>query len=95
MIIAEINGGLGNQLFQYANGLAIAKKTNQELMLDLSMFRYGCGREYQLDKLKIEPYRAKVYYTKRVDNKYIRVLIKGTQEIIKRIRMIGFSTIND
>ena len=69
MIIAEINGGLGNQLFQYANGLAIAKKTNQELILDLSMFSYGCAREYQLDKLRIQPCRTKIYYTNRINTK--------------------------
>jgi len=36
MIIVRIQGGLGNQLFQYAVGLAVAHKTNQKLYLDTS-----------------------------------------------------------
>ena len=36
MIIVEIVGGLGSQMFAYAVGLAFAKKTNQELKVDIS-----------------------------------------------------------
>lgn len=95
MVVVEINGGLGNQLFQYANGWAIAKKTQQELVLDLSMFKYGCGREFQLDKLRVEPYKTKIYYTRRVNNKLLRVLIKGTEEVVKWLRIWKFVKIHD
>ncbi|QWD04209.1 alpha-1,2-fucosyltransferase [Polynucleobacter paneuropaeus] len=38
MIITKINGGLGNQLFQYAAGRALACRHQSELVLDLSDF---------------------------------------------------------
>lgn len=38
MVIVRLNGGLGNQLFQYAAGFALAQSNNAELKLDLSVF---------------------------------------------------------
>lgn len=38
MIITRLWGGLGNQMFQYAFGYAVAKRTNQELLLDTRFF---------------------------------------------------------
>lgn len=38
MIVVRLNGGLGNQLFQYATGYALASKNNQPLMLDVAGF---------------------------------------------------------
>jgi len=40
MIIININGGLGNQMFQYAFGRAISYKNNYDLFLDLSHSSY-------------------------------------------------------
>lgn len=36
MIVVRINGGLGNQLFQYAAGLTISMRNKSELLLDIS-----------------------------------------------------------
>jgi hypothetical protein len=38
MIISRLTGGLGNQMFQYAAGLALAEKHRTALKLDLSWF---------------------------------------------------------
>lgn len=38
MVIARLNGGLGNQLFQYAAGFALAKKNGCDFKIDLSSF---------------------------------------------------------
>jgi hypothetical protein len=38
MVIVEINSGLGNQMFQYAAGLALAEKLNTDLLLDISWY---------------------------------------------------------
>lgn len=51
MIITKIFGGLGNQMFQYAAGLALARKRNTSLELDLSFFENSgnaIAREYGL-----------------------------------------------
>jgi hypothetical protein len=38
LIIVRLNGGLGNQLFQYAAGFSLARITGTDLKLDLSVF---------------------------------------------------------
>jgi len=38
MIIVRINGGLGNQMFQYAIGRSLAYRLNTELKLDISSY---------------------------------------------------------
>ena len=59
MIIVKVQGGLGNQMFQYAFGRALAEKHSQDLYLDCSEYlRPSCKREYGLDHFNI---RGKVY----------------------------------
>lgn len=47
MIITHINGGLGNQMFQYAAGRALALRLDTELLLDTRIFdgktQFGFG----------------------------------------------------
>jgi hypothetical protein len=52
MVIVRLEGGLGNQLFQYAAGRAIAQRHNVPLKLDTSKFE-GTRRRYALDNLRI------------------------------------------
>jgi len=52
MIITRIQGGIGNQMFEYASGCGIAKKTGQDLRFDLSGLNTAPGdtkRHYQLN----------------------------------------------
>jgi hypothetical protein len=53
MIIAGFNGGLGNQLFQYAAGKALANGLGVELKLDISFFDNNPDRVYELDIFNI------------------------------------------
>lgn len=57
MIITKINGGLGNQLFQYAAGRSLAYHHQTELVLDLSWYEEvplgNTPRSYELDKYPI------------------------------------------
>lgn len=58
MIIVKLQGGLGNQMFEYASGRGIAKKAEQDFALDLSGLDTPQGvtkREYQLDVFNIQP----------------------------------------
>ena len=57
MIIVTIIGGLGNQLFQYAAGRAVALKHGTRLRLDLSGFPHY-PRPYLLDRFRIEAREA-------------------------------------
>jgi hypothetical protein len=48
MIITMLQGGLGNQLFQYFMGKAQAERFGTELMLDISLLRNDPMRQYNL-----------------------------------------------
>lgn len=54
MIITQLLGGLGNQLFQYAIGRALAVRHGTELRLDTTAFDGYPLRTYALDHLFIE-----------------------------------------
>lgn len=54
MIVAELSGGLGNQMFQFAAGYSLAARTGQNLFLDRSFYSRAHGanvtpRQYALD----------------------------------------------
>jgi len=55
MFIVFLTGGLGNQMFQYAAGKALAIKQNQELKIDISHFqnlpKNETKREFELAKV--------------------------------------------
>ncbi len=48
-----VSGGLGNQLFQYATGRACALRNGCELRLDLSFYRSGRHRCFELGEFPI------------------------------------------
>lgn len=57
MIITKLSGGLGNQMFQYAVGQAIAKKNKAILKMDLSGYDNQTGmtpRQYELFLFNIQ-----------------------------------------
>jgi hypothetical protein len=54
MIIARITDGLGNQLFQYACGRALAERLGQPLYLDLLNYQKPQLRTYQLKCFNIK-----------------------------------------
>ena len=56
-IIAQIQGGLGNQLFQYAAARAIAHHYQSDLLLDINWYQHHhedvTPRQYQLENFQI------------------------------------------
>jgi hypothetical protein len=60
MIIVQITGGLGNQLFQYALGRALAEKSGDKLLLDISSYSWDKLRKYELSPFLINASIAKV-----------------------------------
>ena len=53
-VIVRLVGGLGNQMFQYAAGSAVATRNKAKLTLDLSWFGTDPERQYALAPFKIE-----------------------------------------
>ncbi len=53
MIITRLNGGLGNQMFQYAAGFALAEKLGTELVLDTRIYKQPNLRQFELGHLNI------------------------------------------
>ena len=74
MIITWLSGGLGNQMFQYAAGLALAERHRTTLKLDVSWFRahpeYEAHNRYALSCFNVTEQFA-------------------TQEEIDRVRGLG------
>ena len=64
MICVQLSGGLGNQMFQYAFGRALAAKHHTELILDCTIFQDKTPRldytlrDYELDVLAINARQA-------------------------------------
>ncbi|MGA7324052.1 MAG: hypothetical protein WBX25_06130, partial [Rhodomicrobium sp.] len=53
-VVTAINGGLGNQMFQYAAGRRLAHINGKELLLYLGeRYRPGSYRTYRLDRFQI------------------------------------------
>jgi len=53
MVIVRLMGGLGNQMFQYAAGRAVAYRNRTQLKLDLSYFDQNPRRSYKLHHFNI------------------------------------------
>lgn len=58
MVVAEINSGLGNQMFQYAAGLSLSQRLKVPLLIDRSWYdhvdQHQTPRQFELDKYPIE-----------------------------------------
>lgn len=53
MIIVKMQGGLGNQFFQYALGRRLSLDRKTTLKLDLSWYATQSSRSYQLDRYRV------------------------------------------
>lgn len=81
MIIAKITGGLGNQLFQYAVGRAVAMHHQVPLKFDITAYEnYKLHNGHRLDQFNIEADIAKsaeLASLKGANNLFCRVLRKA------------------
>jgi Glycosyl transferase family 11 len=50
----KVCGGLGNQLFQYAAGLALARRHQARLIIDASFYCTKSHRSFQLNQLELD-----------------------------------------
>jgi hypothetical protein len=52
MIIVQLNGGLGNQLFQYAIARSLSERQHSKVMLDLNVYNQTGLRPHEFYALK-------------------------------------------
>jgi hypothetical protein len=84
MLIVELSGGLGNQLFQYAAGCGIADKLGTEVKFNLC-FCGGTPRVYELPVFNIEPRIATLEEIKKTKALPENYLLKQLYKIWRRI----------
>ena len=51
-LFVSLDGGLGNQLFQFAVGFSLSKKLNMKLILDISNYSKKNIRKFELYSFK-------------------------------------------
>ncbi len=79
MTIVKINGGLGNQMFQYAIAKAVSMKTNQVFKLDISAYETYKLFDYRLNIFNIDEKIATkkdIQYFKGQNNLLNKILLK-------------------
>ncbi len=74
-------GGLGNQMFQYAAGRALAERHNTELLLDLSWFEKCKGATQRTYALSIFPLKAAIATKRQIDT-----LLGKERSLLKRVK---------
>lgn len=62
--IIKFNGGLGNQMFQFAFARALETKTGVSVIMDMSFFDKKYSRPYELDVFKAKVSKVEDFWTK-------------------------------
>lgn len=81
MIIVNVIGGLGNQMFQYAFGYAVSQKRNEVLKLDINNFETYDLRSYELGLFHINAILASKEEVKVLKYKYENIFEKIVRKI--------------
>lgn len=90
MIIVRLNGGLGNQLFQYAAGFAVANGNGDEFKLDLSVFTKGCRLRQTVRKPDIMDLCLSAPIASSEDIDRIRNPFGVGSELVRLVQQKGF-----
>ena len=54
MVVCNLSGGIGNQLFQYAMAKSVALRGKTELYFDIRSFQWDELRAFKLDQLRLD-----------------------------------------
>ncbi len=84
MIIIKIQGGLGNQMFQYAMAKSISIKSEDEVKLDISFYPKQTLRKYELNQFNIE---------EKIASKKEIIKLAGKENILFKVKSkLGLTT---
>lgn len=83
MIIVKLKGGLGNQMFQYAFGINLAKSNGTKLMLDVSNY----GKPSEIRNLALNDFKVEYEV---LPEKLVRTFNKHKHPIINKVINIFF-----
>lgn len=84
MIIVKVLGGLGNQMFQFACGYALAQSNGTTLKLDITGFDNYPLRNYELDKFNVRANYASVNEIKRIKYRPMSFVEKVIRKLVKK-----------
>ncbi len=94
MIITQLTGGLGNQMFQYAAGLALAERRRTVLKLDVSWFgedpRYEAHNRYALSCLNITEQFATDDELRRFFGEPLSRTERWSVSVARALRLYGY-----
>lgn len=96
MIIIKLQGGLGNQMFQYAFGRCLTLKNNAKLVLDLSfLLNRPAGVEYTFRNYELNEFDIKAEICKSKNKIYQNFFSKviGKYKIFRALNFIKFPAI--
>lgn len=89
-VIVKLNGGLGNQMFQWALARMIQETTGMDVELDMSYFSKNYARPYQLDIFSFEPDFVEDLWTK------IRLgIIWAFRKLLRWETFLGFTVFSE
>jgi hypothetical protein len=92
VIVAHLVGGLGNQMFQYAAALALARRHGASLRVDASGFLLYRMRSFQLDKLTIPPEYLPSEHTKPLLPARPSAILDLAERVLRKLgRSVSFS----
>jgi Glycosyl transferase family 11 len=96
MIITSLTGGLGNQMFQYAAGLALAEHRRTVLKLDVSWFRenpaYEAHNRYALSCLHVTEQFATEEEIDRVRGVALTRTERWSISLARRLRLYRYAS---
>lgn len=88
MIITKLNGGIGNQMFQYAAAYSISKFRHQRILLSVSNIKNDSQRDFKLDQFQIE-------HSALIDNSSMNLFVRimGIRIVNKVFRLLQIRNI--
>lgn len=96
MIIIKLQGGLGNQMFQYAFGRYLSLKNNSKLVLDLSfLIKRPVGVDYTFRNYELSEFDIKADIQNTTNKLYQNILSKiiGKFKILQLLNVVKFPVI--